>query len=1511
MPHHGRMPPPGPAPRGQSSSSSIGGHSHGGSNPDQQSRSASSRPMNGNWQSSKDMGVRREMIQNIVQLLKRSKKKGDITTVLPQMVKQLEVTLYRSAPSFEAYIDKSTLKERLQSIATEISNDVKNNKNRIRGNGHDNNGMQNLGPPPSGDPMSHQGNGMIPGPGPMGPLHGGPVPPGHYPPSGYNHGPPQSQMPPQSMNRGGKDLVNLGNVNRDMMGANTSNDNGMNSSGSMNNAFRNMSGTGSLSEGTSASRSENISREHKERLRKQQQRLLLLHHSSKCQAPEGKCTKTPYCREMKRLWLHMAKCEDYNCRVHHCYSSRTILSHYRKCKDQECEICKPVRLSVWRSKAERNSSDQMPSLGPVPERENPPPPHSYASSHMPYIPQPPPGGPPPGPLPVPSNQYPSQPNHLPPQNHLQPQNHVPSQPPLQNNVPMPPPIYRPESQNSGVISSTEPPSNSVENIEWKKRIAHKQQRLLLLRHASKCTAPEGKCEVTPHCHNMKLLWHHISKCSKKDCDEPHCISSRYVLMHYRKCKDVTCPSCQPVREAIRKGNENKAKLAKEASRKRPLEDQHISEEVNSTSQIVVSAPTSSSPIQKRHRPSEKKADDHTSTLLKSLTVEQIELHIQSLSQVTFLPPKVLKDKCQGLLTMLRNHDDGWVFNAPVDPLALGLPDYFERIKNPMDLGTINKRLDSGYYREIKGFDHDIRLTFDNAMLYNEPKTPVHEMAKGLKDLYLQEYTKLIEGMKREEEERRQSDRACALCGCEKLQFEPPVFFCSGMNCQSKRIHRNRHFYVGGNQYNWCTSCYNELDDSPIHLQDLTLMKKDLVKKKNDETNEETWVQCDACDRWMHQICGLFNPRQNKNDDSVKYTCPLCLLDERKNTGTPPDTRNPTAEDLPRTKFSEWLEDHVSKKVQEKYEQLALEKSQSEDIPYDEALKRVSCGGKITIRQVTSGDKKLEVRERMRKRYAHKNYPEEFPYRCKCILVFQNLDGVDVVLFALYVYEHDEKNPAPNSRTVYISYLDSVYYMRPRNLRTFVYHEILISYLDYARKRGFATVHIWACPPLKGDDYIFYAKPEDQKTPKDHRLRQWYIEMLVECQKRNIVGRLTNMYDLYFAPGNMDATVVPYLEGDYFSGEVEAFIKDVEDGKGKGGKAKNKSKKKGNPSDKTKKMRKGTRSGGLDDDFIKGDDPESIDSANDPVMKQLGDFIKPMKESFIVAFLNCEGAKPENLQVPRDIEEERQRRNELKFDRNVVDQERNIIKKDKNGNTIKIIDDDAEELECEILETRQDFLNLCRKNHYQFDQQRRAKHTSMMILWHLHNPDAAKIVQMCAACGKDILSGVRYNCPHCTDYDLCAECYNNPNTNRGSCTHELVPKSVDGDANQNGAGGSAQLTEAQRKERRHHIKLHIQLLEHASLCNSQKCTSSNCAKMKQYLAHSATCTKGHQGGCKICKRILSLLKYHALSCKSKACPIPNCDKVKERLRQMRRQQQAMDDRRRQVMNRQYRMGHPQN
>ena len=45
------------------------------------------------------------------------------------------------------------------------------------------------------------------------------------------------------------------------------------------------------------------------------------------------------------------------------------------------------------------------------------------------------------------------------------------------------------------------------------RILRQRQRLLLLRHGSRCRIPIGhKCQVTPHCAVMQKLWQHIAQC---------------------------------------------------------------------------------------------------------------------------------------------------------------------------------------------------------------------------------------------------------------------------------------------------------------------------------------------------------------------------------------------------------------------------------------------------------------------------------------------------------------------------------------------------------------------------------------------------------------------------------------------------------------------------------------------------------------------------------------------------------------------------------------------------------------------------------------------------------------------------------------------------------------------------------------------------------------------------------------------------------------------------------------
>ena len=42
---------------------------------------------------------------------------------------------------------------------------------------------------------------------------------------------------------------------------------------------------------------------------------------------------------------------------------------------------------------------------------------------------------------------------------------------------------------------------------------------------------------------------------------------------------------------------------------------------------------------------------------------------------------------------VHKHKFAWPFHKPVDPVALGLPDYFDVIKEPMDMSKIKQKLE--------------------------------------------------------------------------------------------------------------------------------------------------------------------------------------------------------------------------------------------------------------------------------------------------------------------------------------------------------------------------------------------------------------------------------------------------------------------------------------------------------------------------------------------------------------------------------------------------------------------------------------------------------------------------------------------------------------------------------------------------------------------------------------------------------------------------------------------------
>ncbi|CAI0452044.1 unnamed protein product [Linum tenue] len=97
--------------------------------------------------------------------------------------------------------------------------------------------------------------------------------------------------------------------------------------------------------------------------------------------------------------------------------------------------------------------------------------------------------------------------------------------------------------------------------------------------------------------------------------------------------------------------------------------------------------------------------------------------------------RTVKQQCLALLKVLTGHPDGWVFSEPVDPVKLMIPDYFTVISHPMDLGTIKSKLSKNAYASTEEFAADVRLTFDNAMLYNPPSNPVHQQAMELGEIF--------------------------------------------------------------------------------------------------------------------------------------------------------------------------------------------------------------------------------------------------------------------------------------------------------------------------------------------------------------------------------------------------------------------------------------------------------------------------------------------------------------------------------------------------------------------------------------------------------------------------------------------------------------------------------------------------------------------------------------------------------------------------------------------------------
>ncbi|EME87789.1 uncharacterized protein MYCFIDRAFT_85828 [Pseudocercospora fijiensis CIRAD86] len=68
-----------------------------------------------------------------------------------------------------------------------------------------------------------------------------------------------------------------------------------------------------------------------------------------------------------------------------------------------------------------------------------------------------------------------------------------------------------------------------------------------------------------------------------------------------------------------------------------------------------------------------------------------------------------------------------VFQTPVDPVALNIPQYRQIVKHPMDLSTMTQKLNQGQYGRAAEFKKDFELMVQNCLAFNPPGNAIRDL----------------------------------------------------------------------------------------------------------------------------------------------------------------------------------------------------------------------------------------------------------------------------------------------------------------------------------------------------------------------------------------------------------------------------------------------------------------------------------------------------------------------------------------------------------------------------------------------------------------------------------------------------------------------------------------------------------------------------------------------------------------------------------------------------------------
>lgn len=124
-------------------------------------------------------------------------------------------------------------------------------------------------------------------------------------------------------------------------------------------------------------------------------------------------------------------------------------------------------------------------------------------------------------------------------------------------------------------------------------------------------------------------------------------------------------------------------------------------------------------------------------ILDTFNFNLIICHFSKLSHFPKMDDSTIA-KCNEVMDKIRTHPISELFLEPVDPERDGAPDYFKQIKKPMDLGTVQNKLNSKVYKNVQEWKEDMNLICTNATQYNGKKSYIGiaatEISKIFRDL---------------------------------------------------------------------------------------------------------------------------------------------------------------------------------------------------------------------------------------------------------------------------------------------------------------------------------------------------------------------------------------------------------------------------------------------------------------------------------------------------------------------------------------------------------------------------------------------------------------------------------------------------------------------------------------------------------------------------------------------------------------------------------------------------------